>query len=145
MNIIFARDLSFSGISRRLLAISVTSTSQYIYVSAEILGDPKHSGLEGYRLDDDTTVKTDRSIIALGSIVYNKLLTELGGDVAENGRVIVSERFETSVPGFFAVGDLVTGRKMQIYTGWDEAVDAADEINRRLRSARRKSVLRAAA
>lgn len=117
----------------------------YPQAIAEILGDPKGGGLEGYRLDDQTTVKTDRSIVALGSIIYNKLLTDLGGDIAENGRVIVNERFETSVSGFFAVGDLVTGRKMQIYTGWDEAVDAADEINRRLRSERRRIALTAAA
>jgi thioredoxin reductase len=60
------------------------------------------------------------------------------------GKALVDEHFESSVKDFFVVGDLVSGRKMQIYTAWDEAVDAADEIDRRVR-ARKRSVRRAAA
>jgi thioredoxin reductase (NADPH) len=108
---------------------------------AEVLGEPKGKGLSGFRLEDGTVVETTRCIVALGTIVYSTLLTDLGGAVDGDGRVIVGEAYETSVPGFFAVGDLVAGRKLQIYTAWDEAVDAADEINRRLRKAKRRVAL----
>lgn len=106
----------------------------------EVLGD-KSSGLEGYRLADGTTVRTPKSIVALGIIAYNELLTSLGGEVDASGKAVVGDKYESSVPGLFVAGDLVAGKKMQIYTGWDVAVDAADEINRRLRSERRKQRL----
>lgn len=108
---------------------------------AEILGDPKTEGMTGLRLADDTLVETTQCLVALGAIAYSDLLASLGGELDKVGRAVVSEKFETSVPGFFAVGDLVSGRKLQIYTAWDEAVDAADEINRRIREARRARVL----
>lgn len=60
------------------------------------------------------------------------------------GKALVNENYESSVEGLFVVGDLVSGKKMQIYTAWDEAVDAADEIDRRLR-ARKRAARRAGA
>lgn len=108
---------------------------------AELLGDPKADGLSGFRLADGTVVDSTQCIVSLGAIVYSELLDSLGGTLDKAGRVVVSEKFESSVPGIFAVGDLVAGRKLQIYTAWDEAVDAADEINRRLRQARRPEAL----
>ena len=103
-----------------------------------IRGDAKSTGLLGYELEDGTFVDTNCSFVALGIIAYNQLLLSVGAEVADNGRAIVNEKFETSVEGFFVVGDLVSGRKAQVYTAWDEAVDAADAINSRLRLARRK-------
>ena len=103
-------------------------------------GDAKGSGLEGFALKNGQHIPAQRGIVALGSIVYNGLLKDLGGKLAEDGRILVRENNESSVDGVFAVGDLVSGKKMQIYTGWDEAVDAADAINRRLRAQRRSNV-----
>lgn len=102
----------------------------------EILGDPT-TALEGFRLEDGQEVATSNVIVALGSIIYNELLTAIGGKVDEKGRVLVNEKYESSVPDLFVVGDLVSGSKMQIYTAWEEAVIAAEEINRRLRAIRR--------
>lgn len=101
-----------------------------------ILGDPKVA-LEGFALADGSTVETDSCMVALGTIVYNELIKELGAELAADGRVVVSQEFETSVSGIFAVGDLVAGARMQIYTAWDEAVTAAEACDRRLRAARR--------
>ncbi len=103
----------------------------------KLLGDPKAQGLEAIILQDGTEVRATKAIVALGSIVYNDLLKNLGGQTNEDGRIVVDKSGETSVRGLFAVGDLVAGKKMQIYTGWDEAVDAADKINARLRASRR--------
>lgn len=101
-----------------------------------VLGDGE-SGLQGFRLEGGREVSMERVIIALGIIAYNELLTSLGGKVDEGGKAIVDEHFESSVPDVFVVGDLVAGSKMQIYTAWDEAVDAADEIDRRVRARKR--------
>ena len=98
----------------------------------EVLGAPR-TGLEGFVLADGTRIESERVIVSLGIIAYNQLLTGLNGEVDDSGKAVVTEKYESSVPGLFVVGDLVAGKKMQIYTAWDEAVDAADEINRRLR------------
>ncbi|MFQ5507327.1 MAG: FAD-dependent oxidoreductase, partial [Planctomycetota bacterium] len=91
-----------------------------------VSGDPKNGGLEGYELEGGTRVETTRTVVALGIIAYNELLTELGGATDESGKAIVNEKYESSVPGLFVAGDLVASKKMQIYTAWDMAVDAAD-------------------
>lgn len=101
-----------------------------------LLGDPKVA-LEGFALADGSSVLTDSCMVALGTIVYNELVKELGAELAADGRIVVSQEFETSIPGIFAVGDLVAGARMQIYTAWDESVTAAEACDRRLRAARR--------
>lgn len=104
-----------------------------------IRGDASRDGegLEGYELEGGAFVETNCTIVALGIIAYNQLARDLDAELDGNGRIVVSPKYESSVEGFFAVGDLVPNRKMQVYTAWDEAVDAADEINRRLRMRRR--------
>lgn len=96
-------------------------------------------GLQGFVLEGGQRVEMQRVIIALGIIAYNELLTSLGGEVDSVGKAIVDEHYESNVPGLFVVGDLVAGKKMQIYTAWDEAVDAADEIDRRVRARKREA------
>jgi thioredoxin reductase (NADPH) len=103
-----------------------------------VLGDNK-TGLQGYTFPEGQ-VETTRTIISLGVIVYNDLLKQLGAELDNIGKAVVNNYFETSVPNLFAVGDIVAGKKMQIYTGWDEAVDAADEINKRIRMEKRSLV-----
>lgn len=135
------RPASFSERSLELAAAYGMTIHEQAIASVE--GDAKGEGLSGYTLADGTRIESTVSIVALGIIAYNELLTGLGAEIDENGRALVSDRFESSVPGLFVVGDLVPGRKMQIYTAWDEAVDAADEINRRLRLERRAARLAA--
>jgi thioredoxin reductase (NADPH) len=100
-------------------------------------GDPE-TGLSGFTLEGGREVHFSRTIIALGIIAYNQLLLEVGGEVDSVGKAKVDEHFESSVPNFFVVGDLASGSKMQIYTAWDEAVDAADTVDRRVRAMKRK-------
>ncbi len=124
-------DPDFSESTEKLMA--VYDMPVHTSPIAEVLGTPR-TGLEGFVLADGTRVDSSRTIVSLGIIAYNQLLTGLGGEVDGSGKAIVSEKYESSIPGLFVVGDLVAGKKMQIYTAWDEAVDAADEINRRLRT-----------
>lgn len=109
----------------------------------KIRGDAKGEGLEGYELEDGTFVESTVSIVSLGIIAYNQLIKQVGAEVDENGRAVVGKKYESTVDGFFVVGDLVSGHKMQIYTAWDEAVDAADEINSRIRMNKRNKALAA--
>jgi len=98
----------------------------------EVLGDPDGEGLQGFRLEDGSRVLAERVILALGRVVINQLVTSIGGQVDEDGRVIVNDRFETSIPGLFAVGDVAAEARVELYSAWDQGLEAADEINRRL-------------
>lgn len=100
-----------------------------------ILGTTKE-GLKGYSFEHGE-VETTMTIISLGIIVYNDLLKQVKAELDPAGKAIVNNIFESSINNLFVVGDLVSGKKMQIYTGWDEAVDASDEINRRIRLEKR--------
>jgi thioredoxin reductase (NADPH) len=95
-------------------------------------------GLQGLELDGGERITAERAIIALGIIAYNDLLIALDGKVDDSGKALVDDHFESSVKDLFVAGDLVAGSKMQIYTAWDEAVDAADEIDRRVRARKRQ-------
>ena len=102
----------------------------------EILGDPKKS-LRGFRLGEKT-IETSFAVVAMGSVVYNDLAKQLGVELADDDHLITDERGETSVPGFYAAGDLVHGKKKQVYTSWDMAVDAVDSIDYRIRKLKRE-------
>ena len=130
----FARvgaELEFSESSKKLM--SVYDMPVHTAAITEVLGTPR-TGLEGFVLADGARIDSTRTIVSLGIIAYNQLLVGLGGEIDGSGKAVVSEKYESSIPGLFVVGDLVAGKKMQIYTAWDEAVDAADAINRRLRT-----------
>ena len=102
----------------------------------EILGDARQ-GLQGFRVGQQV-VEVPYAFVALGSVVYNDLAKQLGARLAGDGHVITDERGETSVPGFYAAGDLVQGKKQQVYTAWDNAVDAVDSIDFRIRQLKRE-------
>lgn len=131
-------DVEFSPSAREL--IDGYGMTVHTAPIVAVRGDAK-TGLEGFELEGGEFVPSERSIVALGILAYNELLKDVGAELASNGKAVVSEKFESSVPGVFVVGDLADGKKMQIYTGWDMAVDAADEIDRRLRMERRRERL----
>ncbi|HEY6926538.1 MAG TPA: FAD-dependent oxidoreductase, partial [Steroidobacteraceae bacterium] len=69
---------------------------------------------------------------ALGCSPRNRLATSLGAACDENGQLIVSSHCETSVPGLYAVGDVVRGLN-QVVVAAAEAAIAATHIHNRLR------------
>lgn len=79
----------------------------------------------------------------LGQIAYNELAKNLGAEISEKGNVKTDEKGETSVSGFYVAGDLREGKKYQIYTAWDMAVDSVDDMDFKLRNSHRRSLLSA--
>ena len=69
---------------------------------------------------------------ALGCSPRNGLATSLGADCDESGQLIVSSHCETSVPGLYAIGDVVRGLN-QVVVAAAEAAIAATHIHNRLR------------
>jgi thioredoxin reductase (NADPH) len=79
----------------------------------------------------------------LGQIAYNELAKNLGAEISEKGNVKTNEKGESSVSGFYVAGDLREGKKYQIYTAWDMAVDSVDDMDFKLRNSHRRNLLSA--
>ena len=73
--------------------------------------------------------------------VHNDLAKSLGADLDERGFVVTDKAGESSIKGLYVAGDLRANTKKQIYTSWDTAVDAADDINTKHRRATREKLL----
>jgi len=101
-------------------------------------GEAKENKLEALHLSDGKQVAVDIIFVSLGMIVYNQLAKGLGADLDERGFVKTNDKGMSTIEGLFIAGDLRANTKKQIYTAWDTAVDAADEINLRLRRMRRQ-------
>jgi thioredoxin reductase (NADPH) len=125
----------FEGDDRLLALLERYGIQIHTEEIVEILGDPKKK-MEGFRVGD-REVRAARAFVAMGSIVYNDLAQQLGVELAEDDHIVTDERGETSVGGFYAAGDLVHGKKKQVYTSWDMAVDAVDAIDARIRRLKR--------
>jgi thioredoxin reductase (NADPH) len=72
---------------------------------------------------------------ALGVTPRNDLAIRAGARLDDNGRLLVSEQQETSVPGLYAAGDLVRGLN-QISTAEGEGAIAATDVHNTLRMGR---------
>jgi thioredoxin reductase (NADPH) len=77
----------------------------------------------------------------LGQIAYNEIAKNLGAEISEKGNVKTNEKGESSVSGFYVAGDLREGKKYQIYTAWDMAVDSVDDMDFKLRNSHRRNLL----
>ncbi len=106
----------------------------------DVKGD-ENKRLSAYLLEGETLVKTNFTFVSLGMIVYNELALSLGIDVDERGFVLTNGKGLSSLDNFYIAGDLRAGLKKQIYTAWDSAVDAADDINSKSRREQRERLL----
>lgn len=68
---------------------------------------------------------------ALGSHTRSQLALNLGADADDNGELVVDAQQATSVPGLYAIGDVVSALN-QIAVGQGHAVIASSAIHRRL-------------
>ena len=75
----------------------------------------------------------------LGQIAYNELAKQVGAEITDRGNVVTNEKGESTVANFYIAGDLRQGKKYQIYTSWDMAVDSVDDMDAKLRKEYRES------
>lgn len=106
-----------------------------------IEGNAKLHELRSLELSNGNHIEVDFVFISLGMIVYNELAKNLGADLDQRGFVITDAKGKTSISGLYVAGDLRANAKKQIYTAWDHAVDAADDINVLLRREKRNKLL----
>jgi thioredoxin reductase (NADPH) len=107
----------------------------------EIMGDAKKGLMEGFMLEESKWVHAGIAFVSLGMIVYNDLAKGLGVELDQRGFVKTNVKGESNVENFYAVGDIQAGTKKQIYTSWDSAVDALDDINAKIRRINRQTKL----
>jgi thioredoxin reductase (NADPH) len=109
--------------------------------------------LNGFRFSDHAPVKVKFALVALGlHRVYNNLARQVGARLMdpeapeEKRHVWINHKSETSVPGLFAVGDMVKREDepvmKQVYTAQEYAVRAIDTIDSRRRKQLRTAVLK---
>lgn len=89
--------------------------------------------LTGFLLHSTQTVEADIGFVSLGIRPNNGLALALNAKVDDKGLVVASEKGETSVPNLFVIGDLRSGSMKQIYTAWQQATEAVQVIDRRIR------------
>ena len=83
---------------------------------------------------DHGRLEFDAVYTALGVDPRTDLAVQAGARRCEDGRLIVDEHQQTTVPGLYAAGDLVRGLN-QISTAQGEAAIAATALHNRLRAA----------
>jgi NADPH-dependent 2,4-dienoyl-CoA reductase/sulfur reductase-like enzyme len=59
-------------------------------------------------LDDGTSIPTDLLLVSIGVIPNTEWLAGSGVELAKDGSILCDEYLETSVPGIFAAGDVIT-------------------------------------
>jgi dihydrolipoamide dehydrogenase len=92
---------------------------------AERRGDALRVTLEAE--DKSEEVEADVVLVAVGRRPFTEGLgaREAGVKIDERGRITVDERFETSVPGIFAIGDVIPG-PMLAHKAEDEGIAAVE-------------------
>ncbi|MCL2869787.1 FAD-dependent oxidoreductase [Candidatus Saccharibacteria bacterium] len=94
----------------------------------EISGNSQH--VTGLKLQAEKTFElpTDGVFIFAGMQPANDFVKDVGIELDNDGYVKTNEKFETSQPGIFAVGDIRSGSTKQIITACGEGVTAAINI-----------------
>jgi len=74
-------------------------------------------------------IEADVALVAIGRVPYTESLglDVIGLKLDDRGRVVVDRRFATSVPGIYAIGDVIAG-PMLAHKGEDEGVAVAEII-----------------
>lgn len=83
----------------------------------EIMGDKR---VEKVLFDDGTEMPIDGVFIEIGRIPLTTMVDDLGAEKNEKGELKINDMSETSIPGFYAAGDVTN-------TEWKQAIVSAAE------------------
>ena len=83
----------------------------------EIMGDKR---VEKVLFDDGTEMPIEGVFIEIGRIPLTTMVDELGAEKNEKGELKISDMSETTIPGFYAAGDVTD-------TEWKQAIVSASE------------------
>lgn len=95
-------------------------------VVEEILGEEQVDGLKikNVKSEEISQLDVEGVFIFIGWIPNSDFVKDLL-ELDDQGRIIVNEEMETSVPGIFAAGDVISKKHRQIATAVGEATKAA--------------------
>lgn len=127
-------ELSFSEETMEL-----ANKYQFNIIKNEITGFNGHEKgiLSHITLKESEPLEVDICFVSLGMIVYNELAKGLGAELDARGFVKGNAAGETSINNLYVAGDLKADTRKQIYTAWDNAVSAANDINQKIRKHKR--------
>ncbi len=83
----------------------------------EIMGDNR---VRKVKFDDETEMDTDGVFVEIGRIPLTTMVDELGVEKNQKGEIKISNMSESSIPGFYAAGDVTD-------TEWKQAIVSASE------------------
>ncbi len=124
--------LSVSEETRQKLDARGIAVYEQPIISIE--GTAKERIMNGFMLEDSTFVEAEIGFVSLGIRPNNGFALDLGAQVDEQGLVIADANSQSSVENLFVIGDLRANSMKQIYTAWQHAVDAIQQIDRRIRA-----------
>lgn len=109
--------------------------------SLEAIGVAVIEDVTGFDLDDDGVVhvettggngiELDMLYPVMGAKTQSQLARALGAEVDEHGDLVVNAHLQTSVPGVYAIGDVVSALN-QVAVGLGHAAIAATDIHNQL-------------
>jgi dihydrolipoyl dehydrogenase len=113
--ILSKQGMSFK-LSSKVTGIAKTATGHKIAIEPAAANGP-----------DGMVVEADVVLVAIGRVPYTEGLglEAAGVKLDDKGRVVVGARFETSVPGIYAIGDAIAG-PMLAHKAEDEGVAVAE-------------------
>ncbi|VDN06863.1 unnamed protein product [Thelazia callipaeda] len=98
-------------------------------VSGKVEGNLVKIDVENVKNGSQTTLEADTVLVAIGRRPYTKELgiETIGIKLDSKGRIPVNERFRTSIPSIFAIGDVIAG-PMLAHKAEDEGILCAEGI-----------------
>ncbi|MDY6765054.1 MAG: NAD(P)/FAD-dependent oxidoreductase [Halobacteria archaeon] len=99
----------------------------------EVNKDRESGWMKGFVFDDGTERDYKGGFAMYGSKYNNDLAKEMGVELNSDGRIVVDDHGKTSVPGVYAVGDIVPGHN-QIPVAMGQGAKAGIAIHKELRT-----------
>jgi thioredoxin reductase (NADPH) len=115
----------------REIALNEEQQQRLRQAGIRIVGEPvaqvvvEGDRVKAVRAEDGREYRFDTLYVAMGALVRCELATHLGAALDNKGNLLVDHRrFETSIPGLFAAGDVVSGLSQMAVAAGQAAVVA---------------------